>query len=170
VSATIRPAEPRDVPIIATLIRELARYEKLESEAVATEQQIRDSLFGHTPPHAEVLVVEPAEPAEAGRVVGFALFFHNYSTFLGRRGLYLEDLFVLPEWRRQGYGAALLRALARVAVDRGCGRLEWSVLAWNEPALRFYEALGAKLLVDWRVCRVTGAAIERLAKQDGDDS
>jgi GNAT superfamily N-acetyltransferase len=158
----IRPAEPRDVPIIAALIRELARYEKLESEAVATEEQIRDSLFGHTPPHAEVLVVEPAEPAV---VVGFALFFHNYSTFLGRRGLYLEDLFVLPDWRRQGYGTALLRALARVAVDRGCGRLEWSVLAWNEPALRFYEALGAKLLVEWRICRVNGAAMERLANQ-----
>jgi GNAT superfamily N-acetyltransferase len=164
----IRPAEPRDVPIIGALIRELARYEKLENEAVATEEQIRDSLFGHTPPHAEVLVVEPPD---AGRVVGFALFFHNYSTFLGRRGLYLEDLFVLPDWRRQGYGTALLRALARVAVDRGCGRLEWSVLAWNEPALRFYDALGAKVLVDWRICRVTGEAIERLARQDaGDDA
>jgi GNAT superfamily N-acetyltransferase len=161
----IRPAEPRDVPILATLIRELARYEKLEHEAVATEEQIRDSLFGHAPPHAEVLVVEPAE---AGRVVGFALFFHNYSTFLGRRGLYLEDLFVLADWRRRGYGAALLRALARVAVDRGCGRLEWSVLAWNEPALRFYESLGAKLMVEWRICRVTGAAMERLANEDDD--
>jgi GNAT superfamily N-acetyltransferase len=161
----IRLAEPRDVPIIGALIRELARYEKLESEAVATETQIHDSLFGHTPPHAEVLVVEPPG---AGRVVGFALFFHNYSTFLGRRGLYLEDLFILPDWRRQGHGKALLRALARVAVDRGCGRLEWSVLAWNEPALRFYEALGAKLMVEWRICRVTGEAMERLATQDGD--
>jgi GNAT superfamily N-acetyltransferase len=163
----IRPAEPRDVPVIGALIRELARYEKLENEAVATEEQIRDSLFGHTPPHAEVLVVEPPD---AGRVVGFALFFHNYSTFLGRRGLYLEDLFVLPDWREQGYGTALLRALARVALDRKCGRLEWSVLTWNEPALRFYEGLGAKLMVEWRICRVTGEAIERLARQDdGDD-
>jgi GNAT superfamily N-acetyltransferase len=162
----IRPAEPRDVPTIHALIRELARYEKLEHEAVATEEQIRASLFGQTPPHAEVLVVEPPD---ASRVVGFALFFHNYSTFLGRRGLYLEDLFVLPEWRRRGYGKALLRALARVAIDRGCGRLEWAVLAWNEPALRFYESMGATLLVEWRICRVVGDAIERLARQNEDD-
>jgi GNAT superfamily N-acetyltransferase len=160
----IRPAEPRDVPTIHALIRELARYEKLEHEAVATEEQIRASLFEQTP-HAEVLVVEAPEH---GRVVGFALFFHNYSTFLGRRGLYLEDLFVLPEWRRRGYGTALLRALARVAVDRGCGRLEWSVLAWNEPALRFYESLGATLMVEWRICRVVGDAIARLARDDDD--
>jgi GNAT superfamily N-acetyltransferase len=159
----IRPGEPRDVPTIHALILELARYEKLEHEAVATEEQIRASLFGQTPPHAEVLV---AAPHEANRVVGFALFFHSYSTFLGRRGLYLEDLFVSPEWRRHGYGTALLRALARVALDRGSGRLEWSVLAWNEPALRFYESLGAKLMVEWRICRVTGHAMERLAARE----
>jgi GNAT superfamily N-acetyltransferase len=162
----IRRAEPRDVPAIHALIRDLARYEKLEHEAIATEEQIRASLFGQTPPHAEVLV---AEPRDAGRVVGFALFFHNYSTFLGRRGLYLEDLFVLPDWRRKGTGKALLRALARIAIDRGCGRLEWSVLAWNEPALRFYESLGATLMVEWRLCRVAGDAIERLAKENDDD-
>ena len=163
----IRPAEPRDVPVILALIRELARYEKLEHEAVATEAQIRESLFGQTPAHAEVLVVDPPD---AGRVVGFALFFHNYSTFLGRRGLYLEDLFVLPEWRRRGYGAALLRRLARIAIDRGCGRLEWSVLAWNEPALRFYESLGAKLMVDWRICRVVRDDMERLVTGEADEA
>ncbi len=156
----IRAAEPRDVPTICALIRELARYEKLEHEVVATEDEIRTSLFGPGAPQAEVLVVDPPE---AGRVVGFALFFHNYSTFLGRRGLYLEDLFVLPEHRRQGYGAALFRALARVAVDRGCGRFEWAVLDWNEPAIGFYRSLGAPPMPEWRICRLTGEALERLA-------
>jgi GNAT superfamily N-acetyltransferase len=160
----IRPATIGDVPIIHTLIRELARYEKLEHQAVATEEQIGASLFGPGSPHAEVLVVEPEE---ADRVVGFALFFHNYSTFLGRRGLYLEDLFVVPEYRRRGYGTALLRALARLAVDRGCGRFEWAVLDWNEPAIRFYESLGARQLTEWRICRVTGEALSRLAKSAG---
>ncbi len=157
----IRLAEPRDVPTIHALIRELARYEKLEHEAVATEEQIRESLFARRGPQAEVLVAEA--PAEPTRVVGFALFFHNYSTFLGRHGLYLEDLFVLPEYRRTGLGTALLRALARIAVERGCGRLEWAVLDWNEPAIRFYRSLGAQLLDDWRICRVTGDAIAHLA-------
>jgi GNAT superfamily N-acetyltransferase len=157
----IRGATPRDVPTIHALILELARYEKLEHEAVATEEQIRASLFGPGAPQAEVLV---AEAPEESRVVGFALFFHNYSTFLGRRGVYLEDLFVLPEYRRRGYGTLLLRALARIAVDRGCGRFEWAVLDWNEPAIRFYRSLGAQLLEAWRICRVTGSGIERLAK------
>jgi GNAT superfamily N-acetyltransferase len=156
----IRAAAPDDVPTIHLLIRELARYEKLEHEAVATEEQIRESLFGSGAPQAEVLV---AEVPEAGRVVGFALYFHNYSTFLGRRGLYLEDLFVLPDYRRRGYGTSLLRSLARVAVDRGCGRFEWSVLDWNEPAIRFYRSLGAQQLDEWRICRVTGEALDRLA-------
>jgi GNAT superfamily N-acetyltransferase len=188
----IRAATPSDVPTIHALIRELARYEKLEHEVVATEEQIRTSLFGPEAPQAEVLVVEapvqvarehvrspvleaPVQVArehvrspvlqapEAKRVVGFALFFHNYSTFLGRRGLYLEDLFVLPEYRRRGYGTALLRALARIAVDRACGRFEWAVLDWNEPAIRFYRSLGAQQLEEWRICRVTGPALERLA-------
>jgi GNAT superfamily N-acetyltransferase len=157
----IRAATPADVPTIHALVRELARYEKLEHEAVGTEDQIRASLFGPAAPQAEVLV---AEAPEASRAVGFALFFHNYSTFLGRRGLYLEDLFVLPEYRRQGYGASLLRALARIAVDRGCGRFEWAVLEWNEPAIRFYRSLGAEQLDAWRLCRLTGEALERLAK------
>jgi GNAT superfamily N-acetyltransferase len=158
----IRRAEPRDVPTIHALIGELARYERLEHEAVATVEQIRESLFGRNQPQAEVLVAEAGE--EPARVVGFALFFHNYSTFLGRRGLYLEDLFVLPEHRRSGLGTALLRALARIALERGCGRFEWAVLDWNEPAIRFYRSLGANLLDDWRICRVTGDAIAQLAE------
>jgi GNAT superfamily N-acetyltransferase len=157
----IRAATPHDTPTILALIRELARYEKLEHQAVATEEQIRASLFGAGAPQAEVLV---AEAPEENRVVGFALFFHNYSTFLGRRGLYLEDLFVLPEYRRRGYGTSLLRALARIAVDRGCGRFEWAVLDWNEPAIRFYRSLGAEMLDEWRICRVTGHEIEHLAR------
>jgi GNAT superfamily N-acetyltransferase len=160
----IRPARVGDVATIHALIRELALYEKLEHQAVATEEQIGASLFGPGSPHAEVLV---AEPEEAGRIVGFALFFHNYSTFLGRRGLYLEDLFILPEHRRKGYGTALLRALARLAVDRGCGRFEWAVLDWNEPATRFYESLGAQQLTEWRIFRVTGEALSRLARSAG---
>jgi GNAT superfamily N-acetyltransferase len=162
----IRPATPRDVPAIHALIRALARYERLEHEVVATEELIHASLFGSAAPHAEALVAVNDEDADSGLadlVAGFALFFHNYSTFLGRRGVYLEDLFVLPEHRRRGHGTALLRALAQVAVDRGCGRLEWSVLQWNEPAIRFYRSLGALELEDWRILRVTGPALERLA-------
>ena len=159
----IEPATERDVPLILQLIKGLAEYERLADQVTATEDGLRASLF-ETPRAAEVVIAYSGE-----QPIGFALFFHNYSTFLGRRGLYLEDLFVLPDWRRRGYGTSLLRALARVAVDRGCGRLEWSVLAWNEPALRFYESLGAKVLVDWRICRVVGEGMERLAKQDEHD-
>jgi GNAT superfamily N-acetyltransferase len=156
----IRAATPSDVPTIHALIRELARYEHLEHEVIATEEQIRASLFGAGAPHAEALIAQN----DAGLAVGFALFFHSYSTFLGRRGIYLEDLFVLPEHRRAGHGTALLRALARVAVERGCGRLEWAVLEWNEPAIRFYRSLGAQPLEAWRILRLTGAGIERLAR------
>jgi GNAT superfamily N-acetyltransferase len=177
----IRPATVDDVPTIHALIRELARYEKLEHEAVATEEQIRTSLFGPGARHAEVLVVEAHDGADDGAddarqsedarpVVGFALFFPNYSTFVGRPGLYLEDLFVLPGYRRRGYGSALLRALARLAIERGCGRFEWAVLEWNEPAIRFYESLGARLLGDWRICRVTGDALVRLAGESAGES
>jgi GNAT superfamily N-acetyltransferase len=130
---------------------------------VATEEQIRAALFGAGEPHAEVLVGQNDD----GVVAGFALFFHSFSTFLGRRGIYLEDLFVLPEHRRKGLGTALLRALARIAVERGCGRLEWAVLDWNEPALRFYRTLGAKKLDAWRILRVTGPDLDRLARGDG---
>ena len=158
----IRAATPGDVPTILQLIRELARYEKLLEEAVATEDQIRSSLFGPGGARAEVLLAEAAGDG-GGRVVGFALFFHNYSTFLGRQGLYLEDLFVLPEHRRKGYGRALLSELARLARERGCGRFEWAVLDWNEPALKVYRRLGARAQQEWTIHRITGAALEALA-------
>jgi GNAT superfamily N-acetyltransferase len=156
---SVRPASPADVPAIFSLVQALARYEKLEHEVSATEGDFAAHLFG-AHPYAEALVAE--EPA-GGPVVGFALYFHNFSTFLGKPGIYLEDLFVLPAHRRRGHGRALLSALARVAVERRCGRLEWSVLNWNEPAIRFYESLGARKLDEWSIFRMTGAAIERLA-------
>jgi GNAT superfamily N-acetyltransferase len=157
----IRAARPDDVSTILSLIRALARYERLEHEFVGTEADLREHLFGARP-RAEVLLVE-----EGGQVVAFALFFHNYSTFLCRPGLYLEDLFVLPEHRRNGHGRALLSELARLARERGCGRFEWAVLEWNEPAIAFYRSLGARMLEDWRILRVTGDALEALARGGG---
>jgi GNAT superfamily N-acetyltransferase len=158
----IRPATPSDVATLHTLIRELALYEKLEHEAVGTKEDLNAHLFGEfgARRYAEALVAE-----DEARVVGFALFFHNYSTFLAQPGIYLEDLFVLPEHRRRGHGRALLRELARIAVERGCGRFEWSVLDWNEPAITFYGALGAQRMADWRIFRMTGEAIARLARE-----
>ena len=155
----IAPAVPADIPVILTLIRALADYERLAHVVVADEVRLRDSLFGLRP-SAEVVLARVG--AEA---VGFAVWFHNYSTFLGQRGLYLEDLFVVPEWRGRGVGRALLTHLARVAVDRGCGRMEWSVLDWNEPARGFYERLGADRLDDWTVYRLTGDALRHLASE-----
>ena len=157
----IRAATRADVPLIATFIRELAEYERLAHEVVATEPALAESLFGDRPA-AEVLGGSVGDDA-----VGFALFFHTYSTFLARRGLYLEDLFVRPAARGRGVGRALLVALAQVAVDRGCGRLEWSVLDWNEPAIGFYRAVGAAPLDDWTVFRLTGEGLARLAAEDG---
>jgi GNAT superfamily N-acetyltransferase len=153
----IRAATPDDVPLIFALIGELAAYEKLSHEVVATEQQIRATLFGDRAV-AEVLIA-----SLDGTPVGFALFFPNYSTFLGRPGLYLEDLFVRPEARGFGAGRELLEHLARLAVDRGWGRLEWRVLDWNEPSIAFYRKLGAEPLEDWTVFRVTGEALKKLA-------
>ena len=153
----IRAATPDDVPLIFALIGELAEYEKLSHEVVATEQQIRATLFGDRSV-AEVLIA-----SLDGTPVGFALFFPNYSTFLGRPGLYLEDLFVRPEARGFGAGRELLEHLARLAVDRGWGRLEWRVLDWNEPSIAFYRKLGAEPLEDWTVFRVTGEALKKLA-------
>jgi GNAT superfamily N-acetyltransferase len=153
----IRPATPDDLPTIVALTRALAEYERLAHEVVLDEARLREHLFGPRP-FAEVLIAE-----DAGRAVGFALFFHNYSTFLGRPGIYLEDLFVLPEARGHGHGKALLRALARLAVDRGCGRLEWAVLDWNEPAIGFYKSLGAVPMHEWTVFRVTGDELGRLS-------
>jgi GNAT superfamily N-acetyltransferase len=146
----------RDVPVILRLIKGLAEYEKLSGEVTATEESLREALF-EKPPAAEVLLAYAgAEP------VGFAVFFESYSTFLGRPGLYLEDLFVFPEWRKRGYGRQLLASVARIAVERGCGRMEWSVLDWNEPALRFYKSLGAQAMEEWTVYRLTGDALRQL--------
>lgn len=154
---TIRPGELADVPLIAELIRGLARYEKLEHEVVMTEEKLTDSLFGDRR-YAETIIAE-----EDGEPVGFALFFHNYSTFLAQPGIYLEDLFVLPDKRAGGVGRALLERLAQIAVERGCGRLEWAVLDWNEPAIRFYERLGARPNSEWTVYRLTGESLHSLA-------
>lgn len=157
-SHTLRPATPADLPAIVGLILELAAYEKLEHLVVATPESIEPHLFGPRPA-AEAVVGEVD-----GRVVAFALFFTNFSTFLGRPGLYLEDLYVQPAHRGTGLGKALLSHLGSLAVQRGCGRFEWSVLDWNETAIRFYESMGAQLLPDWRICRVTGSALQAFAR------
>ncbi|MGI9517874.1 MAG: GNAT family N-acetyltransferase [Pirellulaceae bacterium] len=154
---TIRSAVPADSGLILQFIVELAQYEKLSHEVVATESKIREHLFGEQP-HAEVLIGE-----EAGRPVGFALFFHNYSTFLGQPGIYLEDLFVRPDDRGKGFGKALLACLAQIAVERKCGRLEWSVLDWNQPAIDFYRSLDATSMNGWTTNRLNGDALHRLA-------
>jgi GNAT superfamily N-acetyltransferase len=153
----IRAATEDDVPLILSLIKELAEYERLSHEVVATEEALRDSLFGERPV-AEVLIGHLGDEP-----VGFALFFHNFSTFLGKPGIYLEDLYVRPEFRGAGIGRALLVHLARVARERGCGRLEWSVLDWNEPAIGFYKKIGASPVSGWTVYRVTGEALDDMA-------
>ena len=154
---TLRPATPADVPAIVGLIRELAAFEKLEHLVVVTPESLLPQLFGPRP-NAEAMVGEVG-----GAVVAFALYFTNFSTFLGLPGLYLEDLYVQPAHRGTGLGKALLRALAALAVARGCGRFEWSVLDWNANAIRFYESMGATVMPDWRICRVTGPALTALA-------
>ncbi len=153
----IRAATPADVPTIARLIRALAEYERLAHAVVLREEDLREHLFGPRP-YAEVFLAE-----DSGRVVGFALFFWNYSTFRGQPGIYLEDLFVEPEWRGKGHGKALLEALARLVIERRGARLEWSVLNWNEPALGFYRSLGAVPMDEWTVYRLTGDALTKLA-------
>ena len=155
----IRPAVEADAPLVLALVRELAEYERLVDEVTATEADIRRALFGPAP-SAEAVIAEVE-----GRPVGFALFFHNFSTFTGKRGLYLEDLYVRPEHRGRGVGRRLLRHLARLALDRGCRRFEWSVLDWNEPAIRSYRRAGAAPMDDWTVYRLTGAALDRLANE-----
>lgn len=155
----LRPAVASDVPVLLGFIRKLAEYERLSHECVATEAALTATMFGPRP-WAEAVLAE-----WAGVPVGFALFFHNYSTFLARPGLYLEDVFVLPEHRGRGIGKALLQHLAKLAVERGCGRFEWSVLDWNEPSIEFYRSLGAVPMSDWTVMRVTGEALERLAAE-----
>jgi GNAT superfamily N-acetyltransferase len=158
-SSTLRPATPSDVPAILGFIRELASYEKLEHEVVATEALLAEHLFGPRPA-AEVVIAEVE-----GRPVGFALFLRNFSTFLGRPGMFLEDLYVQPHARGLGIGRALLRHLAELAVARGCGRLDWNVLDWNAPAIGFYQKLGAEVLPDWRTCRLTGDALKALGER-----
>lgn len=160
VKTRIVAATRDDVPLIRRFILELAEYEKaLPGEAPVTEQDLLDTLFGERPA-AEVLIAYAGdEPA------GFALFFHNYSTWLGKRGIYLEDLFVKPAFRKHGIGFALLRELARIAVDRDCGRLDWSVLNWNELAISFYKQIGAKHMDEWSIFRLTGDALARVARE-----
>lgn len=156
-STTLRPATPEDLDLILGFIRDLAEYERLLDQVVADRAALAAALFG-SPPQAEVVIAEhDATPA------GFALFFHNFSTFRGRRGLYLEDLYVRPQHRGAGIGKALLAHLASLAIERGCARFEWAVLDWNAPAIGFYRSLGARVLDDWRVCRLDGEALVRLA-------
>ena len=156
----IAAATPADVPVILGFIRDLARYERLEHAVVATDDDLRRWLFGDRP-MAEVIIARAD-----GEPVGFALFFANFSTFLGRPGIYLEDLYVRESARGRGIGTALLTHLARVALERGWGRVEWAVLDWNRPALEFYRRLGAVTLDDWRICRLTGEALERLGRSE----
>ena len=157
-AGTIRFAKREDVPVILEFILALARYEKLEHEVVATEAILEEWIFDKQ--KAEVLLL-----SEGDTPVGFALFFHNFSTFLGRAGVYLEDLFVLPEYRGKGYGKQLLQTLAAITVERGCGRLEWSCLDWNAPSIAFYKSLGAGAMDGWSTYRVTGETLNRLAGQ-----
>jgi hypothetical protein len=158
----IAPARPQDAGIVLDLVRQLAAYEKLSHLVVATEDRVRSELFGPRPVIECVIGWVDADASTDTQPVGFALYFHNFSTFLARRGLYLEDLYVVPAARGRGYGKALITHLARLAVERGCGRFEWSVLDWNQPAIEFYRALGAEVLPDWRICRLTGEALDRL--------
>jgi GNAT superfamily N-acetyltransferase len=155
----ITAAEHTDVPAIHAMVRELAEFEQLSHLVASTQEDIAHALFREHP------AVEVIVGRESGIAVAFALFFHNFSTFLGRRGLYLEDLYVRPAYRRRGYGRALLVHLARLAKERACGRFEWSVLDWNTDAIAFYETLGATVLPEWRITRVSGHALDTLAKQ-----
>ena len=157
----IRPATPHDVDLLLRFIHELADFERLGHQVQATTEQLKESLFGNPQaPECEAIIAFKGDEA-----LGFALFFHNYSTFLTRKGLYLEDLYVTPNARGQGVGLALLRFLAQIALKRNCGRLEWSVLDWNEQAIKFYQGLGAKGMTDWNVFRLDGNALVQLAGQ-----
>lgn len=153
----LRFAEPADSNVLFELIKGLAEYEKLSHAVTGNVLALKEHLFG-SPKYIEAILAECS-----GQAVGFALFFHNYSTFLTKPGIYLEDIFVLPEYRGKGIGKALLKKVAQIAVERNCGRLEWSVLDWNEPAQAFYRSMGASILDDWRICRVTEEALTQLA-------
>ncbi|MCD8339367.1 MAG: GNAT family N-acetyltransferase [Burkholderiales bacterium] len=164
---SIKKATPEDCELLLELIKGLAVYEKLESQCVATAKNLRASLFGADAVAHAVIGYEKNEKAEkAGEEeipIAFALYFYNFSTFLGVKGLYLEDIFVKEPYRHKGYGQQLMVYLANVAIEENCGRFEWSVLDWNKPAIQFYESLGAKVLQDWRICRVTGESLRDLA-------
>jgi GNAT superfamily N-acetyltransferase len=155
---SIREATPDDLSLIASLVRELAEYEKLAHQAVATEADFAESLFGPSPKAYALIVEHEGQPA------GFAIYFYNYSTFLGRPGIYVEDVFVRPEFRRNGFGRALFKYLAQKAVAEKCGRMEWWVLDWNEPAINFYRGLGAAPMDEWTVQRLTGDALKSFAE------
>jgi len=155
---TFRNAEETDCGLILFFIRELAAYEKMLDEVVATEELLKEQLFQKR--RAEVIFA-----CEDGREIGFALFFHNFSTFVGRAGLYLEDLYVLPDYRGRGYGKALLKRLAAIAVERGCGRMEWVCLDWNRPSIDFYRSLGAQQMDEWAIFRLAGDALAAAAKE-----
>ncbi|HJA52191.1 GNAT family N-acetyltransferase [Massilimicrobiota sp. An142] len=150
-------ASRKDVPIILQFIKDLARYEKLENEVIATEELIEEWLFDKEKAEVIFAVVDHKK-------IGFALFFHNFSTFLGRAGLYLEDLYIMPEYRGHGYGKAMIKELARIAVERGCGRLEWWCLDWNQSSIDFYLSLGAKAMDEWTVYRITGESLRKLSE------
>lgn len=154
----IRPATAEDAARLLAFIRGIAEYERLTHQVTATEEGLQASLFGETPAAEALLAYADGEPA------GFAVYYHSYSTFLGRRGMHLEDLYVSPEYRRRGLGALLLRRVAAIAVERGCGRFEWMALDWNTDAHRFYEELGAEMLPEWRLFRIHGDALQRLAE------
>jgi GNAT superfamily N-acetyltransferase len=156
----LRPARVDDIGVLLELIHGLAEYEHLAQVFENTHERLREALFGERPVAEALLAWTLQQPCSTA---GFALYFHNYSTFLGRKGLYLEDLYVRPEFRGRGCGTAMLIELARIAVSRGCGRFEWAVLDWNTPAQRFYQSLGATLLPDWRIVRATGDALSKLA-------
>jgi GNAT superfamily N-acetyltransferase len=153
----IVPAQAADAPVILRMIKALAEYEQLTHEVTATEDDLRQSLFGPRPAGEVVLAYAEQTP------IGFALFFHNFSTFIGRHGLYLEDLFVVPEWRGKGVGKMLLGHVAAIAESRNCGRMEWAVLDWNESAIAFYRGMGAHVLDEWRICRLTGSELRAVA-------
>ena len=155
----IRFAERKDVSLILGFVKELADYEKMLDEVVATEEIMEEWIFDKQ--KAEVIIGE-----EDGKPIGFALFFHNFSTFLGRAGIYLEDLYVKPEYRGRGYGKALLQKLAQIAVERGCGRLEWWCLDWNEPSIQFYKSLGAEPMDEWTTYRITGETLQEFGKME----
>ncbi len=155
----VRTVTPADIPRLFNLIKALAEYEKLSHAVTGNADNLKSHLFSDRP-YAEAIIAELADES-----VGFALFFPNYSTFLTQPGIYLEDLFVLPTYRGQGIGKALITYVAKLAMDRGCGRMEWSVLDWNESAIKFYQHLGAAILPDWRICRVTGEGLQNLASQ-----